>query len=377
MKTASALRGMFWSAIVSVGLWVGAEVPLMGDQFTPPQQSISISAAVETDPVPNTGDAADDPAIWVHPSDPALSIILGTDKKGGLAVYDLSGQELQYLEDGRINNVDLRYDFPLGDRREAVVAVSERSDDLLVFYTVDVETRSLLHVTSRPIEIGIGEAYGLCMYHSVRTDEYYVFVNDEDGLVEQWRIFDDGTGQVDAEWVRSFAVGSQTEGCVVDDERGSLYIAEEDVGIWKYAAEPDASATRTLVAAVDEEQLVADVEGLTIYYAAGGGGYLIASSQGSDSFVVYQRDGDNAYVATFEIAAGETVDKVTNTDGIDVVNLALGDAFPGGLFVAQDSDGAEDGRQNFKLVSWAVIAEAAGLTVDTSWEPGQAVVIED
>ena len=28
-------------------------------------------AIVETDPVLHTGDAADDPAIWVHPTDPS------------------------------------------------------------------------------------------------------------------------------------------------------------------------------------------------------------------------------------------------------------------------------------------------------------------
>jgi 3-phytase len=40
------------------------------------------------------GDAADDPAIWVHPVDPALSLVLGTDKKGGLNVFDLEGKRL-------------------------------------------------------------------------------------------------------------------------------------------------------------------------------------------------------------------------------------------------------------------------------------------
>jgi len=377
MKTSSAFRGVLWRAIVSVFLWGGSGALLGAGQLAPRTQSISVSADVETVPVPNMGDAADDPAIWVHPSDSALSIILGTDKKGGLAVYDLSGQELQYVADGRMNNVDLRYNFPLGDQRAALVAVSERSDDVLLFYTIDSSTRSLIHVTSHPIEIGIGEAYGLCMYYSVRTGQYYVFVNDEDGLVEQWRLFDDGNGRVDAELVRSLAVGSQTEGCVVDDERGRLYIAEENVGIWKYDAEPDAGETRVLVDSVDGGRLVADVEGLTIYYGMGVSGYMIASSQGSDSFVVYQRDGDNAYVATFEISAGETIDNVTNTDGIDVINLALGNDFPAGLFVAQDNNGTEDGRQNFKLVSWAVIAEATGLTTDTRWEPGQAQVIDD
>jgi phytase-like protein/calcineurin-like phosphoesterase family protein len=41
-----------------------------------------VGATVETDPVPHRGDAADDPAIWVHPADPSLSTIIGTDKQG-------------------------------------------------------------------------------------------------------------------------------------------------------------------------------------------------------------------------------------------------------------------------------------------------------
>ena len=67
----------------------------------------SVGATVETEPVPSGGDAADDPAIWVHPSDPAESTIIGTDKQGGLVVYDLAGKQLQYLPDGKMDNVDL------------------------------------------------------------------------------------------------------------------------------------------------------------------------------------------------------------------------------------------------------------------------------
>jgi hypothetical protein len=40
-------------------------------------------AVVQTEPVPSQSDAADNPAIWSHPGDPALSLVLGTDKKGG------------------------------------------------------------------------------------------------------------------------------------------------------------------------------------------------------------------------------------------------------------------------------------------------------
>lgn len=47
-------------------------------------QSSEVSAKVETQSVPIDGDAADDPAIWVHPTDPSLSTVIGTDKEGGL-----------------------------------------------------------------------------------------------------------------------------------------------------------------------------------------------------------------------------------------------------------------------------------------------------
>src|SRR5688572_3311652 len=69
--------------------------------FRPP--GASVSAAVETAPVPSPGDAADDPAIWVDRADPAQSLVLGTDKKGGLAVYDLAGVELQRFDNGAQN----------------------------------------------------------------------------------------------------------------------------------------------------------------------------------------------------------------------------------------------------------------------------------
>ena len=49
----------------------------------------SVSATVETAPVPGGADGADDSAIWIHPSDLTKSTVIGTDKFGGLAVYNL------------------------------------------------------------------------------------------------------------------------------------------------------------------------------------------------------------------------------------------------------------------------------------------------
>ena len=59
---------------------------------------------------------------------------------------------------------------------------------------------------------------------------------------------DNGAGAVDATRVRGpWGVGGAVEACVADDELGHLYLAAEDVGIWKYGAEPDAGSGRTLV----------------------------------------------------------------------------------------------------------------------------------
>ena len=71
------------SALAVTGAAVAAEtIPTSG----------SVKPVVETTPVPHSGDAADDPAIWVNEANPGASRIFGTDKQGGLAVYDLAGK---------------------------------------------------------------------------------------------------------------------------------------------------------------------------------------------------------------------------------------------------------------------------------------------
>ena len=312
-----------------------------------------VVATVETDPVPHSGDAADDPAIWVHPTNPSRSTIIGTDKQGGLAVYDLSGRQLSYRADGELNNVDLRTGFRLGGTPVTLVTAGNRSNDSIAVYRVDVPSRTLVPVAARTISLGIA-AYGSCMYRSPRTGKVFVFVDSKEGQVEQWLLVARG-GKVDGRRVRSFDVGSQTEGCVADDRRGLLYIGEEDRGIWRYGAEPGAGTSRVLVDSTGSNgHLEADVEGLAIAYGPGATGYLLASSQGSDSFVVYRRDGGNAYVGTFRIGSGRGIDGAEETDGIDVVLAPLGPRFPKGLFVAQDGSN-DGGRQNYKLVPWQAI----------------------
>jgi 3-phytase len=269
-----------------------------------------ITARVETATVPHSGDAAEDVAVWVHPTDPSRSTVIATDKKGGLAVYDLAGQQLQYYRGTQPNNVDLRYNFPLADQRATIVATSDLSDETIKIYALDPATRALRDVTARRIATGI-DAYGLCMYRSARTGSYFVFLSDEDGTFQQWELFTKAqSDRVDARKVRTLNVGSRSEGCVADDELGALYIAQKEVGLWKYGAEPTAGETRTQVDSTERGSghLVKDVEGVTLYHRSGGAGYLIVSSQGSNDYAVYERGGENRYLTRFSIASG-TVDR--------------------------------------------------------------------
>jgi 3-phytase len=177
-----------------------------------------VFAAAETAPVPHGGDAADDAAIWVDPADPGRSTIIGTDKQGGLAVYDLAGEQIQYLADGTPNNVDIRAGFPLGGQPVDLVTAGKTNNNTLGIFTVDPATRTLTSVAARTITTG--STYGSCMYHSAKSGAFYYFVNSRSGVVEQWELFDNGAGKVDARKVRTFDVGTQTEGCVADDALG-------------------------------------------------------------------------------------------------------------------------------------------------------------
>jgi 3-phytase len=168
--------------------------------------------------------------------------------------------------------------------------------------------------------------------------------------------------------VREIAVGSQAEGCAADDANGRLYIAEEDVGLWRYSAEPNGGSERVEVDTVKKGHLTDDAEGVTVFYGADhgslrNGGYLIVSSQGSNDYNVYRRDGGNAFIGKFAIVANpQGIDGTSDTDGIDVTSTPLGSAFSHGVFIAQDGDNtAPSAAQNFKLVPWERIAKALDL----------------
>lgn len=316
----------------------------------------TVVAAIETQPTPQgkNDDSADDPAIWIHPSNPDKSVIIGTDKKGGLATYNLNGEQLNYYPFGDMNNCDLRTGFPINGDTIDILAASNRTLQSVSIFRI-AENGELDSIHHRIIQSKMSdEVYGLCMYQSNKTGLFYVFVNGKSGEVEQYELFV-AENKVDAKLVRSFKLGTQTEGMVADDETGNLYIGEEVAGVWKFDAEPDSSAEGIYIKNSSEENrnIKYDVEGLAIYDTGNGNGYLLASSQGNYSYAVFERQGNNKYLGSFRITDG-IIDGVEETDGIDISNVKL-PVFPKGILVVQDGfnyDRKKKKSQNFKIISW-------------------------
>ena len=328
---------------------------LAGCATVPPASDVApnVPATAETDPVDTAADAADDPAIWRNAADPAKSLVIGTDKKAGIHVYDMKGKRLSFTPAARLNNVDLR---DLGGR--VVVAASDRADVATAhvsLFLLDTAAARLQPLGRYPA--GTGEAYGMCLWTRASDKALFGFVVLKDGRIDQVAIDTAGaTPQVKT--VRSMKVATQAEGCVVDDRTGLLYVAEEDVGLWRFAADPAAPVTGTPIAQVDGRTLFADAEGLALAPQGRTGGYLVASSQGDNAYTLYRLPGVT-YAGRFRIDGGP-IDGTSETDGIELALGDFGPDYPRGLFVAQDGDNAPE-TQNFKYVSWEKILKALGL----------------
>ena len=316
-----------------------------------PFEVASIPVAAETDVMLiGAGDVADDPAIWVHASSPERTRILGTNKDEGLHVYDLAGTEVQFLDVGRVNNIDLRGNLAVASNDEV---------NGLSWFAIDDLTGDVSHLGDTLVEKV--EPYGVCA--GFVGSDYTAGVTYKDGTLELWRVDVDASGDIAPVLVRSVKLASQLEGCVFDDDAARLFIGEEGAGIWTLDLSDETSMPAALDMIANGNGLVADVEGLTLWLGEDQTGYLIASAQAADRFVVYDRAPPHAPRGIFTLVAQAdgSVDEVTHTDGLDAVSAPL-PGFPSGLLVVQDDEDANSGgKQNFKLISFEAVLVTLGL----------------
>jgi myo-inositol-hexaphosphate 3-phosphohydrolase len=306
------------------------------------------------------GDNADDPAIWIHPSDHSKSLIFLSDKDAGIFAYDVNGALLQHVDfDTRLNNIDLRTGFQFGGETFDILAGNLRSVGKLAVLKINPDyscsgpdTCAVPPLTVLADKNSSGndisdDSYGFTLYR--RSSDGTVFVFDKpasDDPIKQYRV-DGSSGQIVVTLERTIddvSIG-QAEGFVADDDLGYVYFAEESKGIHKYNADPISSQLTRLLFFASGDGTASDREGLCLYKCDDGTGYIILSSQGNSSFKVYERQGDNQFVKTF--IAGQA----TSTDGLDVSSGSI-PGFPNGFVVVHD-----DPEMQYYVYDWAEIAE--------------------
>src|SRR3546814_15060177 len=81
---------------------------------------------------------------------------------------------------------------------------------------------------------------GLCFSRSHRDGTRDLFLLGDKGEVEQWGLATDAAGAMRGRIARRWSLGSEAAFCAADD-RGSVYIAPEADGAWRFGAEPEAA----------------------------------------------------------------------------------------------------------------------------------------
>jgi len=306
------------------------------------------------------GNNADDPAIWIHPTDSSRSLIFLSDKDAGIFAYSVNGAQLQHVDFGTaLNNIDVRNGFQLGAQTIDILAGNLRNAGQLTVLKInpDYDCASPSNCASPPLTVladdnssnnGItSNSYGFTLYRRPADGAIFVFEKPASSAPIKQYLIDGSSGQIVVTPVRTIddvAMG-QSEGFVADDELGYVYFSEEEKGIHKYNADPNSSQLTRLSFFASGDGTASDREGLCLYKCNDSTGYLILSSQGNSSFKVYERQENNRFVKTFT-AAQSTV-----TDGLDVNSSAI-PGFPNGFVIIHD-----DPEMQYYVYDWADVAE--------------------
>ncbi|MES2605673.1 MAG: phytase [Pseudomonadota bacterium] len=309
----------------------------------------------------------DDPALWINSADPAASLVLGTDKDadGALYVFDLAGKIVQdKVVRGllRPNNVDIAYNVMVGGKPVDIAVVAERLAHRLRIYRLP----DMAPIDGGGIPVFDGErardVMGISLYTRASDGAVFAIVGRSDamapttGYLHQYRLIDDGTGNLQGVFTRAFGDWSglkEIEAITVDNENGYVYFSDETYGIRKYQADPLAEDADEQLAEFGRTDFARDHEGLSIYKRTDGTGYLLASDQQSDQFNIYAREGSATNPHEHELLARVKLSTL-ESDGSDIVSQTL-PGFAGGLFVAMSTD------KTFQYYSVQELLKAAGL----------------
>ncbi|WP_326522516.1 myxosortase-dependent phytase-like phosphatase [Archangium lipolyticum] len=332
------------------------------------QQAVQVQPSAETVQVLGGGTAVQGATLWVHPTDPASSLLLVADNQAGLLLYQLDGTLRAQLAEGGALGVDVQEGFPVGGIAQPLVMVANQTLQALVGYVVEPSTLQFRRAGLTPITPQGFIPSNVALYASPTTGRFFAFAGGATGVVQQFELTAQTDGGVVSNPVRTLNVGGAVVGLAVDDAQRTLYVVQQGVGIWQYGAEPDTADARTSVDAVTGGGLSQPLGGVALYKASGVRGYLLAASGGDNSVRIYERaPSAHTFRGSVTLAADGGIDAVDRPRFVVASNLALGSRFPLGMVAVHDSANFT-GNENFKLVPWPAIANAftTPLVVDTA-----------
>jgi 3-phytase len=324
--------------------------------------------AVETTPTPGGPTAANDTAVWVHPTDVSRSLIFGTNQiLGALTTYNLNGTEHEVVPLGTVGlaiAVDVRYQIPFNGGLTDVVLSVPLGGNFRLFAPHPV-TGGLVAIDGTPIVTGLTPS-AAALYRNPQSHQLSAFIGDAAGTLQRWELVDDGQGHLRGNLVRTLQLGGSIQGIAADDRAGQLFLTLAQRGLIRLSVNLG-NEVAFEVDGIDGGHL-AGPTGVALYFTADGGGYVIASSSFNNRFSVYARGGGNPFVTSFSIVGPNGAARASSSSGIEVVPLSLGAPFTRGLFVAHDL--LNNAGPNYKLVRWEDIAAASGaLVVDPTLDP--------
>uniref|UniRef100_UPI0040483782 phytase n=1 Tax=Algoriphagus sp. TaxID=1872435 RepID=UPI0040483782 len=318
-----------------------------------------IAASVITDTVSYD---TDDPAIWMHPSDPSKSLVIGTDKDslGALYVFNLEGKVIDSLVRKGIqrpNNVDVGYGLALADGLTDFAVTGERLTSRLRFFSLP----DMKELNPGGFEIFQGEEgseyrdlMGVALYKSPKTGKQYVIAGRKNGPKDgtylwQYEITA-AADDIQLELVRKFGQYSgkkEIEAIAVDAALGYIYYSDEGVGVRKYAAEPDMGNEELALFAT--EGFADDHEGISIYEVDDSSGYLLVSDQQANLFHVFPREGSPENPHAHPLIT-KILLSTNQSDGSEVSSRSFGPKFPRGIFIAMSDN------KTFHFYRWEDVA---------------------
>lgn len=312
-----------------------AILSLSCDKKLPPINPNVISEKVPHD--------TDDPAIWIHPTDPSKSIIFGTDKdtNGAIYAFDLEGKVIldKVIKNIKYpNNIDVEYGFKINDSitTDIIVFTERERNQIRLFSVPDMKPldRGGFPVFEDETNPEFRKPMGIALYKNPVDKTVTAIVSRKTGpsdmYLYQYQLKGGSTG-VSSKLVRKFGKFSEKkeiEAIAVDDALGYIYYSDEGVGIRKYYANP-AKGNEEL-AVFGGEYFKQDIEGIAIAATSDEEGVLIVSDQQKGQFNLFSRK-DNSFIKAVNLGT-------IKTDGCDVVTVPLNATFTKGLFVAMNEE---------------------------------------